>query len=55
MKLGSLYKVMTERTTWLDAKSFCESDNAELASIRNFHESEFIKGQNKGCFFLKLT
>ena len=55
--LGSLYKVMTERTTWANAKYYCESVNAELASMRTFQESEFIKGlhRKKTCrifFFL---
>ena len=41
---GNSYKVLKDLVPWDDAKLKCESEGAELASIRTSQEWEFIKG-----------
>ena len=33
-----------QKRTWMEAKVLCEQDGAELASIRNELEWQFVKG-----------
>jgi len=42
---GNRYKVIKDKKrTWMDAKSLCQQDGAELASIRNSLEWQYVKG-----------
>jgi len=42
---GNRYKVIKDKMrTWVEAKSLCQQDGAELVSIRNDKEWQFVKG-----------
>jgi len=42
---GNRYKVyIDKKRRWVDAKSLCQLDGGELASIRNAREWQFVKG-----------
>ena len=44
MCLGNCYKVLINETEWNDARLNCESEGAELSTIRLSQEWDFVKG-----------
>ena len=44
MCLGNCYKVLINETEWNDARLNCESEGAELSTIRSSQEWDFVKG-----------
>ena len=41
---GNCYRVIKEKKSWYTAKTICEGEGAELASIQSSQEWTFVKG-----------
>ncbi len=41
---GNCYRVLKEKKSWNAAKTFCEGEGGELASIKSSQEWTFVKG-----------